>query len=172
MRRVVGTNEGREVWQFVQAVDIANRAVVDDAIPRTRIDGVAHVVTDRWPILLEPEVVGHIDIARLQHVHRPCVRGSLAIILCALIFDHLLNVGSSRHPHRRECPAHQHLVGMDTIPAVFILVVEARGTERGPRLFKGDILHAIEDVVGHLGPAVGKPVSMPVGRVLDDVVSA
>ena len=60
---------------------------------------------------------------------------------------------------------------MNAIPAVFILMVEACGPEGCPCLFEGDILHAIQNVIGHLGPAIRKPVSMPVGRVLDHILS-
>ncbi len=44
MRRVVVADKGGEIRQFVQAIDIANRAIVNDAVPRSRIDGVVSAV--------------------------------------------------------------------------------------------------------------------------------
>src|SRR5205085_2943467 len=107
-----------------------------------------HVVPNRGSVLLQTEVIGNIDIARLQHVDRPRIHRSLALLLGSLIFDDLLNVGTPGHPYSGERAAHQYLVGMNTIPAVFVLVIETRRPKSGPSLLEGDVLHPIENLVG------------------------
>lgn len=74
------------------------------------------LVANRRSIRLQSKVVGNINVTRLQHVHRPCVRAALAMVLHTLLFNHLLDIGTPRHPRRRQCPAHRHLVGMDRVP--------------------------------------------------------
>ena len=89
MRRIVVADEGGEVLQLIQTVDVAHRAVVDNAVARPRIDGVAHVVANRRSVHLQPEVVRHIDVARLQHVHRPGVLSrpaGLFYAFCSITF--------------------------------------------------------------------------------------
>src|SRR5205823_14604663 len=92
---------------------------------------------------------------------------SLALLLGSLIFDDLLNVGTPGHPYSGERAAHQYLVGMNTIPAVFVLVIETRRPKSGPSLLEGDVLHPIENLVGNLRAAIGEPFSVPIGCVFD-----
>src|SRR5580658_94909 len=96
---VVVAHKRREVWQFVQAIDVADGAIVDDAVSGSGIDRISYVVANRWPILLESEMVGHVNVARLEHVDGPRIGCSLWVVLCALIFNNFLNVGSARHPN-------------------------------------------------------------------------
>ena len=105
-------------------------------------------------------MVSDIHVARLQHVDGPRICRSLAIVLYSLLLNHFFNIGPSRHPNRGQRPAHQYLVRMNAIPAVFVLVIEARSAKRRPCFLEGDILHPIQNVIGHLGPSVGKPFSV------------
>ena len=100
--------------------------VVDDAVSRPGIDRISNVIANRWPVLLESEMVSDIHVARLQHVDGPRICRSLAIVLYSLLLNHFFNIRSARHPNRGERPANQHLVRMNAIPTVFILVIEAR----------------------------------------------
>ena len=169
MRRIVVANKGDEVRQFLEAVDVADRAVIDDPVAGASIDGVAYVVADRGAIHFEPKMVGHIDVARLQHVHRPRVHRTLAFILRALGLDHFLDIGPPRHPGRRQCPAHEYLIRMDRQPSILVLVIEIVRAQRRPGFLEGDVLHPVEDRVRHLGPSIREPLPCPVGRVLDHI---
>ena len=167
VRGIVEADEGDEIFQFLQAVDVANRALVDDAVVTLGVNPIAHVVADRRPVLLQVEVIAHVHVGRLQHIHRPGVGAAHPIVLLALIFDHLLDVGASRQPLRGERAAHQHLVGMDDEPAVGVLVIEAGSAQPGPRLLQSQRLHALQDAVRHSGAAVERPLALPLRCVLD-----
>src|SRR6185312_13796204 len=87
-------------------------------------------------------------------------------------FNQLLNVRTSRHPRRCERAAYQHLPRMDRQPAVFILVHESVLLQHRPCFFERDRLHAVENVVWNFRTAVGEAVSMPIWRVLDDIIAS
>ena len=43
-------------------------------------------------------MVGHIDVARLQHIHGPSVHRTLPVILRALGLDHFLDIRAAPAP--------------------------------------------------------------------------
>src|ERR1017187_7677568 len=170
VRRVVGTDEGSEILQLLQAVYVAHGAVVHDAVAAPRIDGVADVVADGRAILLQPEMVADVNIAGLEHVHRPGVLPSDAPIDLPLLLDHPVDIGTARQPLRGQRAAHQHLAGMDDRAPVIVVLVAVRGLlDDGPSLLQGDRPHALQYGIGHLGTPVGEALTGPLGGVLDEL---
>ena len=168
VRRIIGAHKGDEVGQLLQAIDVAHRAVIDDAVAGAGIDGVADIVADGRAIHLQPEMIADIDVALLQHVHRPGIGAALAPVDLAVGLDHFLQVQPPGNPGRGQGAAHQDLVGVKGGPAVFILMLIAGIAQRGPGFFQGDAFHAVQDGVRHLGPAIGETLAFPFRRVMDD----
>src|ERR1019366_9480039 len=88
VRRVVETDKGSEILQLLQAVYVPHGAVVHDAVTAPGIDRVADVVADGRAILLQPEMVADVDVARLEHVHRPGILASNAPVALPLLRDY------------------------------------------------------------------------------------
>ena len=152
-----------------QTVDVANRAVVDDAIAGLRVDGAADVVADRRAVLLEPEVVGDVHVARLKHVHWPRVRPTDAPLLTALVFDDAQDVGPPRQPLRGQRAADEHLARVNRHPVVLELMREAGACDHRPGFLQRHALHAVEDGVRHVRTAVREAFPFPVRRVFDQL---
>src|ERR1039457_4713967 len=170
VRRVVETDEGSEILQLLQAVYIAHGAVVHDAVAAAGIDGVADVVADGRPILLQPEVIADVDIARLEHVHRPGILPADAPVRLSLLRDDAVDIGAARQPLRGQGAAHQESFGMDDgAPVVVVLVAVAGLLDYGPGLLQGDRLHALQNGIGHLGTTVGEALALPLRRVFDEL---
>src|SRR3954453_13346780 len=105
-------------------------------------------------------MIANVNVTLLQHVHRPCILSALTTSLLALCLHHLLNIGPSGHPGSRQCASHEHLVGMDHKPSVFILMIETRFAQSGPRLLERDLLHTIEEAVGDFRATVGEAIPL------------
>ena len=73
VRWVVEADKSNEVRQFIEAIDVPYSTVVHNAVSRPGIDRIADIVADRRSGLFQPKVIAGVDIAILQHVHRPCV---------------------------------------------------------------------------------------------------
>ena len=102
VRRVVVADKRSEVFQLVEAVDIAHRAIVDDAVSTLGVNRAANVIAHRGPVLLKAEVIRHIHVAGLQHVHRPRIGASDAAVGFALGFDDAQDIGTPGEPLRGE----------------------------------------------------------------------
>src|SRR5438874_2151066 len=63
VRGIVCANESNEVGQFVKAVNVAHRAVINYAVSRFGIDRVSDIVADGRPTLFQSEMITGIDIA-------------------------------------------------------------------------------------------------------------
>src|ERR1039457_2590826 len=169
MRRVVGPDEGSEILQLLEAVDVAYGAVVHDAVAAPRIDRVAHVISDGRAILLQPEMIADVDVAGLEHVHRPRVLAPDAPIALPLLGDRAVNIGTAGQPLRRQGAAHQHFFGVDDgAPVVVVLVAVGGLLDHGPGLLQGDRLHPLQAAIGHFGTPVGESFALPFGSVLDE----
>jgi hypothetical protein len=68
---MVAAKEHGEIVDVFHAVDIADRAVVDEAVAGVAEDRIGEIVADRRAVLVGVELVADIDIAGLQHVDRP-----------------------------------------------------------------------------------------------------
>src|SRR6476659_9691724 len=59
---------------------------------------------------------------------------------------------------------------MNGEPSVLVLVHESVLLENRPSFFESDGLHAVENVVRNLWPAIGKTLTTPLWRVFDNVL--
>src|SRR5690606_1060019 len=71
MRRMVAAEERGESFDLFEPRDIAQRAVVDEAVAGPGVDRAADVVADRRAVLYQPELIRDINVTRLQHLDRP-----------------------------------------------------------------------------------------------------
>jgi hypothetical protein len=96
--------------------------------------------------------------------------GTLTMVLLAFCLHNLLNVGQSRHPGRHQCTTHEHLVGMDHKPSIFVLMIESRFAQSGPCLLERDLLHTLQDAVGNFRAPVRDATPLPFRRLLHDIL--
>ena len=170
VRRVVGADKRREVLHIPQAVDVANGAVVDNAVAGLRVDRASDVVTDGGAVLLESEMIGHVHVTRLEHVHGPRVGPTDSTGLAALGFDHPQDVGPAGQPLRGQGAADEHLLWVNRQPLVVVLMREAGAGDDRPCFLERHGLHPVEDRVRYVRPAVGKALALPVRRVFNQLL--
>src|ERR1039457_4435508 len=160
VRRVVRPDEGSEILQLLQAVDVAHGAVVHNAVAAPRVNRVAYVIADGRAILLQPEMIANVNVAGLEHVHRPRILAPNAPIDLSLLGDHAVNIGTAGQPLRGQRAAHQHFFGMDDgAPVVVVLVAVGGLLDDGPGLLQGDRPHPFQDAVGHFGTSIGEALA-------------
>ena len=58
------------------------------------------------------------------------------------------------------------------LPIALVLVLVTAAAQGAPGLGGGDLLHALQNVVGHFGTAILKALALPVGRVFDEFLSS
>jgi hypothetical protein len=58
---------------------------------------------------------------------------------------------------------------VQNLPVTFILIVITLCPQRPPGIFKHDVLQALKEIIGHPGPAVLRPFSLPLLGVKHDL---
>jgi len=110
------------------------------------------------------------DVALDQGVDYPGVLPADAALLFAFLLDDVTHIRPEGMVVGRHRPPHEHGVRLGRDPAAFELVVKAVPPQDRPRPLDGYLLHAFEDVVGHLRAPVGEALPFPEGGVLDQIL--
>ncbi len=161
MGGMVAAKEGVEAFDFLQAVNIADGTVIDEAIAGIRPDGVADIVADGGAVYMGAELVADIDITRLQHVHRPGIlaAGTTLFLTAGIIL--VVDVRPARHEGRGDRTADDDHIRVQGHPVAFVLVVKPVTAQYRPGFLQGHQLHALEDVIGYFRAAVSIALAFP-----------
>ena len=170
-RRIPSPDERVEALDLGQTLEVADRAVENDAVAGLGEDGVAEVVADQGPVVDLAEAVGDIHITRLESVDGPGVHGPDTAFLVAAVEHALGQLGARGHVLSREGAAdHGHVV-VNRFPVALELGLVAVRAQITPCLFDRDLPHPSEDLIGDLGTAVGESLPFPFGREEDQLLA-
>src|ERR1051326_2351497 len=114
-----------ESRHLLNAGNVANCAVHDQAVVALRIDGGREIVSDDGSVADLPEKIDNQDIAGLKDVDDPGVFVTNSILFFAVGANHRVHVGTARHEHCRDHSAYQSWPGVNYFPPAFELVTEA-----------------------------------------------
>ena len=151
-------------WISERPGKVSDGAVEDDAVAGLGEDRVAQVVADERAIVNLAEAIGDVDVAGLQGVDGPGVHGPDPALFMAAV-EHTRGEFRPRgHVLRREgATDHGHVV-VDRLPVALKLGMVAVRAQHTPGLFDRYLAHPSQNLIGDLGPAVGKTIAFPFGR--------
>ena len=95
-RRIPSPDERVEALDLRQTLEVADRAVENDAVAGLGEDGVSQIVADEGPVVDLAEAVGNVDVTRLESVDGPGVHGTDTAFLMAAVEHALGQLGAAR----------------------------------------------------------------------------
>src|SRR5690606_4884525 len=150
---------------LLQTVDIANGAVVNYAVSRFGVNGVAEVITDGRSVNMGAELVDNIYVSFHQHINRPGVlRFYTSVFFVAFCVEYAMDVGPSGNQRGGQRAAYKNTVWIDHLPSIFVLIIKVLGAENCPRFLQCHQFHALKQVVGDFWTAIWKSFALPFGR--------
>ena len=153
------------------AFEVPDRAV-DHQAPALRgfHDVVEEVVADDRAAFLLAEQIHHQHVARLQHVDRHLVVQARQSGRFRFRGDHAVEIGAQRHELHGEGTADELLAGVQHPEAVGVLVAKTLSRQDREDFLGGQAARALDERVGDLGPAVGKPLERVLRGVFDQLL--
>src|SRR5579864_3296515 len=102
-----------ESRHLLNAGNVANGAVHDQAVVALRKHGGREIVSNDGSVPDLPEKIDNQDVARLQDVDDPGVFITDAILFFSVGANHRIYVGTARHEHRSHHSTYQSLSGVN-----------------------------------------------------------
>src|SRR5438067_2966716 len=136
--------------------------------------GLHHVVKkivayDR-PINFLSEQVHDQHITRLQHIDRSLILQATDAVVFSFAFGNPIHVLAQRHELNRECTPNHGLAGMQYLKSVRVLVIEMLLLQDLPHFFRRQFTGALNQIVRHLRPAIGKAIEWIPRRVVSQLL--
>ncbi len=153
----------RVIGQFQDAGVVTDAAVDDHAGAGAAAGGGGEIVADEGAVVDLAEEIDHQHIVFLKLVDDPGILTAGASLGRADSLHDILHVLPLRYELRGDDPAGQGEIGLGLQPVALELEVVVRVGlfQDAPGLIVGHQLHALDDVVRHLGTAIVEPLTGP-----------
>src|SRR5579872_387374 len=165
--RVDAAGVDLESGNFLNAGDVANSAVHDQAVVALGEDRRGEVVADDCAVANFPEKVDDEKIAWLVNVDDPGIFVSDAMLSSSIRFDYRIHVSAPRHKNGGYHAADESLTGINHLPSALELVAISGVLQEIPGFVGSYVFQTGKHVIGHVWTAVGKAIAMPLGSELD-----